>query len=721
MNNNNLYRAWMGLLLATVLVSVCVLNAPQPVLAGSTIFHVAPSGQDAPTCGAQSAPCKTIQYAVNMAFSGDTVKVAEGVYTFSPDDDVCTGRIAGSSAVVCYIDKELTILGGYTTSSWSSANPAANPTIIDGQNSRRGVRLQRSYTSAPTASLHIEGFTVRNCLATGASSGTLHETNVFGAGLLSEHASIAVEDMVFSNNEARGGTTASAGGAGAGGAVAVNTTWGGVSVQLKDIEFVGNRAVGGDGLSRGGHGIGGALFMYGVSVTGEGLLFTNNQSIAGSTATGGGVDGGQRADGQGGAAAFHGGSTATLYLSSATGNTATGGDAPMGEAGGAFGGAFFVENSALALYDVEVSANEARGGNGRNATNMASQAWGGGVSSMNANLAMSRVWVTANRSQGGNGSIYGGAVCGGGVAAVSVTSALRQVEISNSVIADNDADHGAGQLVGGGGGGLWLLGVDVNVTHATVARNNIEQNLLGQGIIVIAGGVPAAVDINYSIISDHTGLVNTAALHTQSGTTVSLNRTLYANNTVNDNHDRNYAGPSGVYNGLSTTISTQSPVGYVSPGAPYHDYHLTKLSVARDLVSTPALMIDIDQQARNGYADAGADEYVVPIDTALRVVDVSTLLAIWEMDAQYLTASINHYHLALTCEAGAASPPQVRCGSYIDVELNQASLALTELTPYKDYTVTISVMDEYDQPIETSSSVTAFPTDHFTFIPLVLR
>jgi len=719
MKNQKRYRVWLGLLLATALVSGWWLNDPRPILADSTIFHVAPSGQDAPTCGAQAAPCETIQYAVNMASSGDTIKVAEGVYTFVPEHDVCTGRIAGSSAVVCYIDKELTILGGYTTSNWNSANPAANPTIVDGKYSHRGVRLQKSYTSAPTVSLQMQGFTVRNCLAIGASSGTDDETNAFGAGLLSEHASVSLEDMVFSNNEARGGTTAAVGGAGAGGAVAVLTTWGGVSINFSNITFTDNRAIGGDGQDRGGPGIGGGLFTYGITASGENLTFLNNLATGGSTATGDGVADGERADAQGAAAAFHGGTNATMQAIVASDNVARGGDAPQGEAGGAYGGGLYAENSSLSLYDATVGTNQAIGGNGRNTTDWAAQAWGGGLGSFNSNLTLSRVQIMANVARGGNGAVYGGAVAGGGVAAVSTTSALRQITIENTIVADNEAYMGTGQTVGGGGGGLWFYGVDADLTHTTIANNHIQQNLLGQAVVVVAGGVPATVDIANSIISDHTGLVNTAALHVQTNTSVNLSNNLFTNNTVNDNHDRMYVGAPGAFTGLSTNIAVVGPVGYVAPGA--HDYHLTRGSAARDLVPTIVLNLDVDQQSRKGVADLGADEYIVPIDLRVRPLGIDTLEARWQIDAQYMASDINHYRLALSCQPGAASPSQVRCGSHIDLDLGDSSLVLTDLTEYMKYTMTMSVVDQYGNVIETSESATAFPTDHFVFVPLVLR
>ncbi|MBN1261653.1 MAG: hypothetical protein JXB35_13340 [Anaerolineae bacterium] len=722
--SKGLQRGFVITLLAVVLVSIIWSVSPAVVEANAAVFRVAPTGQDVATCGSAAQPCKTIQYAVNQASSGDTILVAKGTYTFNAAHDVCTGRIAGSSAVVCYFDKELTIRGGYCTSNWSTAAPETNLTIIDGQSIYRGVRLQKSYAAAPAASLHMEGFTIRNSLAVGKCSGTVDDINSFGAGLLSEHASVTLRHMVFLNNEVRGGTTTqAAGGAGAGGGVAVNTTWGGVTLTLDEVAFEGNRAVGGNGAQRGGVAIGGALFTYGIATTGMRLSFVENEAIGGNTAQGSGISGYERADAQGGAAAFHSGDVAMLQDVEATGNQALGGNAPNGEGGGAFGGALFVENMSLVVSGARIVGNKALGGTGKNVTVTASQAWGGGVTSTNANITLERVQVLANEARGGPGTVYGGAVSGGGVATVSMTAERRQVQIENSIIADNYAEVGTGALVGGGGGGVWFYGVAANVVHTTIARNSVQQNLLGQGIILVSGGEkPVVLNLQYSIVSDHTGLTNTAAMHAQCGTTVNLSRGLYANNTYNDNHDRNFAGAPGVYSGLSTMVQASS-VKYVSPGAPEYDYHIRKDSPARNAATSSTESIDIDTQLRTTVPcpDIGADEYVPSFSVNLAPVASQMLRVNWEIEDPYLAGSVDHYRLALTCSSGAASPQQVQCGSHVDINVQEPGLTLTGLTDYKQYSVVLHAVDSNGQVLESSALITAFPTDHLIRLPFVSR
>ncbi|MCA9929684.1 MAG: DUF1565 domain-containing protein, partial [Anaerolineales bacterium] len=127
------------LFLAAVITVVSQLYAPlskaQPA---ATTFRVATTGTDSKSCGPVSDPCRTIQKAVNNAGSGDTILVAAGTYNYS-GSSTCLDSV--NTAVVCVLSKHLTILGGYTTSNWSVADPTANVTIIDGGNAHRGVQL----------------------------------------------------------------------------------------------------------------------------------------------------------------------------------------------------------------------------------------------------------------------------------------------------------------------------------------------------------------------------------------------------------------------------------------------------------------------------------------------------------------------------------------------------------------------------------------------------
>jgi len=108
------------------------------------VIYVAPGA----ACGAGHTPCYgTIQEAVD-ASSYDVIKVAAGTYTdvhARPRRDVVT---TGVVTQVVYINKTVTIQGGYTISDWTKPDPVAHPTTLDAQ--RKGRVLYISGNISPT-------------------------------------------------------------------------------------------------------------------------------------------------------------------------------------------------------------------------------------------------------------------------------------------------------------------------------------------------------------------------------------------------------------------------------------------------------------------------------------------------------------------------------------------------------------------------------------------
>ncbi len=130
-----------ALLTRTVVVS----NTPAAV----NVRYVAPSGNDiANNCSVSAAPCATIQRAVDQAGDNGDIRVATGVYTGTNISGVVT--IAGSQMI--------TLTGGLSTSNWTTSNPTANPTIIDGRDSVPGIFVDFGAGGPFT----LQGFTVRN-------------------------------------------------------------------------------------------------------------------------------------------------------------------------------------------------------------------------------------------------------------------------------------------------------------------------------------------------------------------------------------------------------------------------------------------------------------------------------------------------------------------------------------------------------------------------------
>lgn len=588
-------------------------------------FTVATTGTDGPGCGATSAPCRTIQYVVDdlVALGGaGTIKVAAGTYD---DLGVCPAGTATNQAVVCILNRQITLQGGFTPPDWDTPSGDPSMTVLDGRGQGRGLRIQRTGPNEGIAALVMDGFTIQNGLAQGMSSGTDDQTWAFGGGLLAEGSSVTLTNVVFRNNRAVGGSTSTAeGGRGAGGGLALNAsqaTMADVPASLTNVRFESNQALGGTGTQKGGFGLGGGLFTFFVQLDGDGLVFDTNAATAGAGG-GSGLVGVEHADGLGGAIAVEQGSVVTLGHVQASNNVATGGDAPGGEGGGGFGGGLFAELSDVTLRDAVVAGNTAQGGSGQNAAG-GSIAEGGGIQAAQANVTVERTIVAANAALGGDGAGQGGAAVGGGIAFINISSPSsgvdKQFTLRNVVVADNRVDVGAGTFVGGGAGGLWVQAAVGTIEHATIAGNRLlNPKLLGAGVTLVAQtGWQTRVTMTNTIVANHTDAAfdpaswANAAVWAGQGTEADLTTTLFANNA----HDSN-DGVSGGLNlppGTFAVVGTMTApdAGFVSPGLPNYDYHLVASSPAIDHGTPSAVTDDLDGQPRpQGAApDIGADEY----------------------------------------------------------------------------------------------------------------
>lgn len=615
-NASLLHLIWTGFLLL-ILTGFSPFSPPGDV-AQVSILHVATSGSDSPGCGSYISPCRSIQYAVNQAPSGAIILVASGTYTYNSANDPCP--FLYTRAVVCFVDKQLTILGGYSVQNWTHPDPTRNLTIIDGQNQYRGVVVV-SYNA--TAKLRMEGFIIQNGKAQGKSSGTDWDTTAFGGGMWAQNSAVELRDMVFSNNIARGGDTLQAyGGAASGGGLAIQSPRENQISVLERVAFQNNQAIGGSGIDRGGLALGGGLFTYQAVVYGDVLTFTNNLARAGNS-NGSGVAGRLSADALGGGAAFQHESVVVFKNLTAAENTAIGGNAGAyagTKGGGGFGGAFHAEEASFSLTNAWIRGNQVQGGTGATG----GVGFGGGLELLNSNVDMNRVWVLQNEARSGGSSIqdgYAGSPGGGGAYLWGFQSPPYLGNLKNVVFADNRIVMSTGRTdLGGGGGGLVVQGMNVDITHCTFARNQFEGYLRsGQAILVHgtqgAGGLPGIANIRYSIIADHvlTGTTNTSALTVSEGSTANLYKNLFANNT-NDTNLNSLPLPPGTINGYNTSIFASS-AGFISPGSPDYDYHIAPTSPAVGKAEGSTTQDDIDGQSRpyGEKADVGADEYVPPM------------------------------------------------------------------------------------------------------------
>jgi hypothetical protein len=721
-------KVWCSAILVLVFVafsvSLSLIVQPSKAATQSVTRYVSSTGNDSGDCISSSTPCRTLQYAANRSVSGDRILVAGGTYNYNSSvNNPCP---SWTNSIVCFINKNLTILGGFSNNNWSFSDPEANPTIIDGQNSHRGV-VAVGYKTSNAYTLEMQDITIQNCLGTGAPAP--FETSGIGGGMLVQHAAVILRDMTFKNNKAVGANTNSGdGGAADGAALRLESTPSGTTSLIQRVVFDSNQSLGGAGPDRGGIAFG-ALFVYDASAVVEDAIFTNNLAQAGNS-TGVGVSNrdGLRADALGGGVSINSGQL-TLRNVKVTDNKVRGGNAGK-YGGGAFGAGIFAEGvnpvlSTITMSDVYVSNNTATAGNaltGGNAT-------GGGIAVSDSLVTIERVEAIANSAIGGSstGSGNAGIGAGGGIYLATSRTGIPQATINNIVIADNFASQGIGLTSpgNGSGGGIVFQGVTANMKHVTVARNRIEPPLiLGQGIMLLvsplsSGSVPSIVNIENSVISDHTyGDVKAAAVVVNQGNTLNFSRGMFSGNNDDTNAD-GVPVPAGSINGIGTMVSASS-VGYVSPGAPNYNYHLRVDSAAKDQALQTMLNDDINGQNRpyQSSSDFGADEYwpipfnVVPGDGNLRLD--------WSSGMDTLKGGVNSYSVLVDCTGGGNPPVQGDCGVPINTE-TATDLFLTGLSNFTEYRVTVFAYDSSQNLVASSDPVSAFPTDLAIYVPLVVK
>jgi parallel beta-helix repeat protein len=585
-------------------------KAPEMALArpeAATICVAATTGNDTPGCGSAPSPCRTLQYAVDKAAANDEILVASGTYTGVKGHTLPVGYpeppASGLITQVVYINKAVTIRGGYTTDFSNPPHPNTNPTTLDAQGKGRAMVIAGNIQTT-LSGLRLTG---GNAAKLGGSSLFLHG----GGGLYVISATATISNnQVFKNSANDGGgiflqksvatlngntiysNTIGYYGAGVlqneGSATMTGNklyfnratgtygSGGGLSVHVGNLVMNGNTIYSNTVRSNGG-----GIFM----TTSKNALLTGNKVLSNTTESGSGGGVWMRyCDG--------------MHM---TGNTFAANTAYND------GGGLYVDQSYSTLVGNTIISNTAFEGGGmimqgRELTltmntvvsNTAQQ--GGGLFLSYNDSALNRNTISFNRvilDHGGGGGVFiyyseprldgniisfNYADLGGGLGIFG-----SEPVIINTVVADNIADER--------GSGIFLWNdSSPRLWHSTIARNSG-----GDGSGVMVGY--ADFDEN-SVVMTNTIVVNqTVGISVTAASTVTLQGTLWYNNM------KDWTGTGEIITG---THNYWGDPLFATDG-----YHIMDGSAAIDQGIAAGVANDVDNEPRLGTPDLGADELAV--------------------------------------------------------------------------------------------------------------
>jgi uncharacterized repeat protein (TIGR01451 family) len=558
--------AGLGLAVALavlLLLALAVTSGTPPVhaQAGTGIIRVATTGNDAPGCGSQANPCRTVQYAVDQALSGEEIRVAEGTYSGVSTRPAPAGY-EGPAVItqVVYLDKSLTIRGGYPPGSWDVPDPDTHPTMLDAEGQGR-VLVIAGAINPTLEGLHVTGGYAKDLgggwFAWDAGGGmfvytataTIHHCVVY-SNTASDWVGLGGGLYLVGSDATLSGNTIT-GNRGSNGAEGYGA---GVYLYLSPATLDGNTITGNTG-SIGGGGAGGGLFLKQSDA-----LISANQVVSNTSSTtfwghGGGI--------------YLQNSRATVSGNTVQGNTGT------TTLGYGYGGGIRLDHSSDTLAGNKIIGNTASKGHGA----------GGGLCIEYGAPTLTGNVIISNTVAPGSSWIegHGGGLC------IKTTPA---VTLTNNLVTDNySPDQGSG---------LWFDGSLASPTTGRLRHNTIADNYGCSTGVYVAGDTTLVMTNTIVAGHDDPSMVAIEAASAQS--TVMLEGTLWYDNSTDT------GGPGTI---LIGTVNVYDNPAFASPAA--WDYHLTAGSAAIDEGVDAGVTTDIDGQPRpnpdTGLPDLGADEY----------------------------------------------------------------------------------------------------------------
>jgi hypothetical protein len=536
----------LGLMMTLILLFV-LEGALQAARAAS--FVVCPDGP--PACD-----YATIQAAVDAASDGDVIKVVGGVYTGVQQRDGVTQ--------VVYINKSLTIQGGYTLTNQAVADPAAYPVTLDAQGQGRVIYAVPAIPDE-SISLTIEGLRL---VGGDADSHSVSSWSWNGGGMYVASATLTLKNSQLLSNSAL-------------------YYGGGLYLESSAAEFRGN-SISNNWAECGGGGLyqidseatfidntfssNEALFIYrylyadggGLELVASNATFIRNTISSNSAYQGGGL------------ALYR--SNVTLRNNTISSNTGCG------------GAGLDIKESNVTLDENSFQFNT--GGGICNASPL--WIWDSSIVTLTANN------VSFNEIDGGNGglSVYDSTITLDGNT-ISSNTADRvggiRLESANATLVNNIiANNQAGTL----GGGLYVnSGSSARLMHNTIVNNGSAMLATGSssddsGIHVT--GLDNTIALTNNILLGHQVGITVAA-----GSTATLQGTLWGN-------ARDWGGAG--------TIITGTHNAWGDPDFS-RGYHIGPSSAARDAGVEAGVSDDMDgdQRPQGLGFDLGADELRVAV------------------------------------------------------------------------------------------------------------
>jgi len=575
----------LSLILCVVASSALLTAMNRSAGAQGITRYVAPTGTDTGSCTNLNLPCRTVQYAVTQAASGDVIKVAAGTYQGI--------NHLGGLAQVVYINKSVTIRGGYARPGYADPpDPQANPTTLDAQGQGRVI-----YITGDVA-VTVEGLRITGGDAEGLDGPNPYYTAAGGGVYVITATATIRANQVFSNTAWWGGGVTIAGGGAtlSGNSVTNNSGWGrggGFFLYQSDTTFEGNLVSGNFGNDAGG------FYLLEAQAT------LNDNVISGNSgATGGGLAlwGSSEATlvdntiesngaGEGGGLYLAESSTATLLCNTIRDNF-----------GGSNGGGLYLWSSRAVLMGNTIADNSAGD-------------YGGGLHAYDSNVTVNGNTISGNTARYGGGVYLSGSLSavldhnaflantaddyGGGVYA-----ACSDLSMSGNVIRTNTADFG---------GGLYLSTASSLLTNNIIADN--QASVRGSGL----SSQHFSRLVHTTIAGNHGG--DGSGIYMQGGT-LALTNTIFVSHTVGIymwggtasfeatlwGNGTDWAGYGTVVTG---TINLWGESDFVDPDG--GNYRIGPGSAALDVGVDAGVTTDIDLQPRPYLVpDLGADEYWPP-------------------------------------------------------------------------------------------------------------